>query len=74
MNKWCINLIEIGRGKDTRSVAVKYQTLPLVEGRALRECKKHLMSRDVELSHKGEMHYRVLAGFRPVGTVFIQSL
>ncbi|GAI14246.1 unnamed protein product, partial [marine sediment metagenome] len=74
MSRWAINLIEVGRGKVTRTVTANYKTLPPVEERAVRECKKHLESRDVALSHKSDMYYRVLADFRPVGTVFIQSL
>lgn len=74
MSNWIINLTKIGRGKITRSLTVKYHTLPEVEQRAIRECKKHLMSRDVNLGSRGDLSYRVLAGFRPVGTVHIQAL
>lgn len=71
MSKWKIKLQNIGRRKVSRTVTVKADTLPMAEGRALRECKKHLASRDVWLSHRGDMTYRVNAGFHTVGGVAI---
>ena len=74
MSKWRIELLNIGRGKITRSIEVDAETLPDVEDRAIRECGKHLMSRDVALVDKTDLTYTVLAGFHSVGKVQVVSI
>ena len=74
MSKWKINLLNIGRGKVTRSVDINAETLPDAEQRAIQECGKHLMSRDIGLIDKTDLTYTVLAGMRSVGKVEIVTI
>lgn len=74
MSKWQIELRNIGRGKVCRTIVVETAILPAVEQRAIRECKKHLMSRDVGLNSRGDLTYGVCAGFRSVGEVSIKTV
>ena len=73
MSKWKIELQDVGRGKISRSVNVEAATLPDVEDRAIRECGKHLMSRDIGLVDKTDLTYTVLAGVHSVGKVRIST-
>lgn len=74
MDKWRIDLKKIGRGKITRSIEVKAETLPDVEDRAIRECSQHLMSRDIGLVDKADLTYIVYAGCHSVGHVSITAI
>lgn len=73
MSKWTAELQEIGRGKVSRSVDFEAETLEDAEIRAVKECGKHLMSRDIGLADKCDLTYTVLAGFHGVGIVKIFS-
>lgn len=74
MSKWRVGLENVGRGKVCRSVEFAAISLPAAEQRALRECSKHLMSRDIYLGDKCDLTYIVLAGCCPVGKVLITSI
>ena len=73
MSKWEIILSDVGRGKVNRSLIVESPNLEAAEQRALKECKRHLMSRDVGLADKCNLEYKVLAGFHTAGTVQIKT-
>ena len=74
MSKWRIELENVGRGKVTRTLIVNANTLLDVEHRAVRECGKHLMSRDIGIEDNADLTYTVIAGLRSVGKVKIVSI
>ncbi len=74
MSKWRIELIGVGRGKATYSVEAVAVDLPSAENIALKECGKHLMSREVSFADKCDLTYTVFAGFHSVGKVKITSI
>ena len=74
MSKWRIELQDIGRSKVSRSIEINAKTLPDAENRAIKECGRHLMSRDIGLIDKTDLTYTVLAGMHTVGKVNIISI
>lgn len=70
MEKYRIQLINIGRAKVNEIFMVEAVDLPDAEWFAYKECKNHLISNNIELKQKKDK-YNVYAGFRKVGEVKI---
>lgn len=73
MTNWRIQLKRIGRQNVTRTINITAKTLPAAEQITIRECSKHLRSRDVCLEDNLDLTYTVIAGNRAVGTAQIRS-
>lgn len=71
MSKWQIKLKNIGRNKVTRTIEIEAPGRFDAEDRARAECRKHLASRNIELTHEVDSTYTVNAGFHTVGEVQI---
>lgn len=74
MSNWKLELRNIGRGKVSKDIEINADTLPIAEKKALRECGRYLMSRDIGLAYHDETTYLITAGYREVGQVRIVKI
>lgn len=74
MSKWRLELRKIGRGKVSKDVEITTDTLPKAEQKAIKECGRYLMSRDIGLAYQDETTYLVTANCRGVGQLRIISI
>jgi hypothetical protein len=73
--KFKIELIRVGR--DDKSLKFEFEgNLLQAQERAIKECKKYLMSSDVDITpiSQNPNYYWVNAGFRTVGNVTIKEI
>ena len=72
MRKWEITLINVGRAEICKEITTEATTREAAKLAAIQECPRHLMSRDIDLSHATTHTYLVVAGIRIVGEVRIE--